>query len=150
MLTSVYALIVVLLLFADGQDPRRLDRLEAAVDGAALPPGWNLRAVGGEPLAHTVVEDSDGTTSLLMVADSAAGQAWLELEEDLDPRTGTLSWEWSVADRPTGTSLRDPAADDSGLASSSYSEAEGSSGVPACCSTPGVRTSPSATPSCPT
>ena len=58
------------------------------------------------------MDAGDAGPALELVADSAAGQAWLELEEGLDPDAGTLTWEWRVESRPSGVDLRDPAADD--------------------------------------
>ncbi len=95
------------------QQGDRLDRIAEAIDGETLPPGWRLRAVGGERLPSARVEEVEGALALVLVADSAAGQAWLELDEPLDPAEGTLSWEWTISSRPGGASLRTPELDDS-------------------------------------
>ncbi len=94
------------------QDVVRLDRL-AESDTTGVAPGWSLREVGDAPMAEVQLEAVDGALALIMSADSAAGQAWMELDEPLDPATGTLSWEWSLAQGLQGTTLRDPDADDS-------------------------------------
>lgn len=79
------------------QASNSLDRLAGAEIGDALPPGWRLRAVEDEPPALTVVvrTDDDGGAApgkaIRMVAEDAAGQAWLELDDHLQPGEGLLS-----------------------------------------------------------
>lgn len=97
---------------ASGQEAVRLDRLAESQASSGVASGWRLRAVGDAPLAETRVERVDGALALILSADSAAGQAWMELDEPLDPGAGTLSWEWSLAQGLQGTSLRDPDRDD--------------------------------------
>jgi hypothetical protein len=100
---------------AGGLDPDTLglDRLDRATPGDTLPPGWELRTVDEARTPDVrIVEAAEGGPALELIADSAAGQAWLELEEELDPGTGTLAWMWRVEARPSEVDLRDPAADD--------------------------------------
>ena len=110
---SASVLFLSLALSVAPQESVRLDRIEEASDGGALPPGWSLRAVAGQRLPDVRVEEVEGALALVLVADSAAGQAWLELDEPLDPTAGALSWKWSISARPRGASLRIPEMDDS-------------------------------------
>ena len=104
-------LVVAALLPAAGQEATRLDRMAETQPGR-LPPGWDVRAVSGQRLPSVWVEKASGQSALVMVADSAAGQAWLQLDDPLDSSAGTLSWEWSVVARPRGTDLRVAERDD--------------------------------------
>ena len=107
------ALLVAATGIASGQEVLRLDRFADARAKSGVGPGWNLRAVGDAPLAATRLEAVDGALALVISADSAAGQAWMELDEPLDPNVGTVSWEWSLSQGLEGTTLRDPDYDDS-------------------------------------
>ena len=113
MLRTVSAPFLALALLVSPQQGDRLDRIGEATEGEALPPGWGLRAVEGQRLPNSRVEVVEGALALVIVADSAAGQAWLELDEPLDPARGALSWEWTVSAPPGAASLRIPEMDDS-------------------------------------
>ena len=95
-----------------------LDRLAEAGVGDALPPGWSLRAVRGElPTVTSVVRTyaDPGAApgkAIRMVAENAAGQAWLELDDHLQPDEGLLSWRWRVDRHLTGVVLREAEFDD--------------------------------------
>lgn len=95
-----------------------LDRLAGAEIGDELPPGWSLRAVRDELPALTSVVRTDADAgaapgkAIRMVAEDAAGQAWLELDDHLRPGEGLLSWRWRVDRHLTGVVLREAELDD--------------------------------------
>ena len=103
---------------ASSQASASLDRLAEAEISDALPPGWSLRAVGDEPppLTSVVRTDDDAGAApgkaIRMVAEDAAGQAWLELDDHLRPGEGLLSWRWRVDRHLTGVVLREAELDD--------------------------------------
>ena len=103
---------------ASPQASASLDRLAEAEIGDALPPGCSLRAVGDEPppLTSVVRTDADAGAApgkaIRMVAEDAAGQAWLELDDHLRPGEGLLSWRWRVDRHLTGVVLREAELDD--------------------------------------
>ncbi len=103
---------------ASPQASAPLDNLAEAEIGDALPPGWSLRAVGDEPPPLTSVvrtEDEAGAApgkAIRMVAEDAAGQAWLELDDHLRPGEGLLSWRWRVDRHLTDVVLREAELDD--------------------------------------
>ncbi len=70
--------------------------------------------MGGAPRATSAVSiDPSGDTVLTFTSVGGAGQFWLELEEPLDPVTGTLEWTWRVDEPVEGARLVDPDLDDS-------------------------------------
>ncbi len=95
-----------------------LDRLAGAEIGDELPPGWSLRAVRDELPALTSVVRTDADAgaapgkAIRMVAENAAGQAWLELDDHLQPSEGLLSWRWRVDRHLIGVVLREAELDD--------------------------------------
>ena len=58
----------------------RIDHLAGSAPGATLPPGWSLRAVSGVSGPSATVAVVDDSPALVLDADSAAGQIWLELD----------------------------------------------------------------------
>jgi len=93
---------------------RRLDGIDAAGAGEALPEGWTVRPVRGFGAPHSmVVRDPDQGKAIRFVADRQAAFFSLQLEERLDPTAGTLAWAWRVDKAVEGAELRVPHLDDS-------------------------------------
>ena len=103
---------------ASPQASASLDHLAEAEIGDALPPGWSVRAVGdaAPPLTSVVRTDADAGAApgkaIRMVAEDAAGQAWLELDDHLRPGEGLLSWRWRVDRHLNSVVLREAELDD--------------------------------------
>jgi hypothetical protein len=92
----------------------RLDGLDRATVGQALPPGWEVRAVRGfDAPTSRVVSDAEFGRALRFEARGEAAFFWRELDSRLDPADGRLAWSWRV-DRPVaGADLRVRERDDS-------------------------------------
>jgi hypothetical protein len=92
----------------------RLDGLDRATPGHALPPGWEVRPVRGfDAPASRVVPDAQVGRALRFEATGEAAFFWRELDSRLDPAAGRLRWSWRV-DRPLpGADLRVRQLDDS-------------------------------------
>jgi len=95
-------------------DDRRLDGIQSAATGEALPPGWDVRPVSGEeaPATEVVVDPDFGQVLRFESVDQAAffGR---ELETRIRAEDGRLSWSWRVERTLPGAELRTPDADDS-------------------------------------
>lgn len=92
----------------------RIDGLDRATVGQALPPGWEVRAVRGfDAPSSRVITDAEVGRAIRFEATGQAAFFWRELESRLDPAGGRLSWSWRV-DRPVaGADLRVRELDDS-------------------------------------
>lgn len=99
--------------FAGAQELKRLGGIAESRIGEPLPAGWTVRSVRGQVPPTTSVERIDNAPALAMRADSAAGQAWLELEHALEPDDLELLWEWRVITHLPGAALREVERDDS-------------------------------------
>lgn len=90
----------------------RLDAIDAAIPGLALPPGWQSQSVRGAPAARSEVTQVGGYKVLRFDADGEALWVGRELEQPLHPDQGRLTWVWRLDHRLSETALRDPARDD--------------------------------------
>ncbi len=78
--------------------------------GPGLPDGWDLRGVRGAPKPRFAVTE-DG--ALRVEGTRAAGFAIFELEDEVGPETGALTWRWRTDTALEGADLRDRRRDDS-------------------------------------
>jgi hypothetical protein len=92
---------------------RALARLAESRIGAALPPGWQVRAVRGAqaPSSRVVTDERHGRV-IRFEADGQAAFFGLELQEAVDAGAGRLAWHWRVDEAVPGAALRDAARDD--------------------------------------
>ena len=93
-------------------DTLRLDGLDQVSGDATVPPGWRLRAVGGEHEPVARLFRRDGRIVLSLEAQAAAGQCWRELDDPIPPGEGRLSWRWRISEHLAEVDLRDPDRDD--------------------------------------
>lgn len=91
----------------------RLDRIDEAEPGAALPPGWEIRPVRGYEPPRTVVVEEDGERVLRIISEGEAAFFWCVLKEPLAAEEGTLAWSWRVSDGLEQTDLFDEERNDS-------------------------------------
>lgn len=78
--------------------------------GPGVPDGWELRGVRGAPKPQVAVT-ADGV--LRMEGTGAAGFAVFELDQQIAPATGALTWRWRTATPLSGADLRSRTRDDS-------------------------------------
>lgn len=92
----------------------RLDRIDEASVGDALPPGWRVRPVRGQKAPTTRVVGDDTHGQVLRV--EGRGQAAFlgnELKDAIDVSNGRLRWSWRVDTPVANAVLQDAARDDS-------------------------------------
>jgi len=93
---------------------QRVDGLDRATVGQALPPGWEVRAVRGfDAPTSRVVADADFGRAMRFEATGEAAFFWGELDSRLDPADGRLAWSWRVDWPVPGADLRVRERDDS-------------------------------------
>ncbi len=89
--------------------------LASARANAALPPGWQTRAVRGQRLPMSQIIDTSGIRYMRVSGQGQAGWFVRELPVPLIVSAGRLHWTWRAPLAPRGASVAAPATDDAAL-----------------------------------
>jgi len=89
--------------------------LGSASPNAALPPGWQTRAVRGQRLPMSQIIDTSGIRYMRLSGQGEAGWFVRELPVPLIGSAGRLHWMWRAPLAPRGANVAAPATDDAAL-----------------------------------
>jgi len=89
--------------------------LSSASANAALPAGWQTRAVRGQRLPMSRIIDTSGIRYMRFSGQGQAGWFVRELPIPIIESVGRLHWTWRAPLAPRGASVAAPATDDAAL-----------------------------------